>query len=690
MDKRSGQKSGGKASEDRRPAWNMLRWAKNAIVFAFGAGVLAAFAGLIMLLYLRSQALPAVTVTQTSQIYDIRGSVIDSFHNGQNRQVVPLSEMSPHLAHAVVAVEDRNFYNHLGLDPKGVARALVQDVKTLSMEQGASTITQQLARNLYLNHDRTWSRKAKEAFYALHLEMQLSKDQILERYLNQIYFGHSAYGVQAAARMFFGKDAKDLDLAESALMAGVPKGPKFYSPYLNMENAKDRQKVILQSMVQEGYITQTTADTAAKEVLNIVPQKKNAPAEAPYFQDYVKNVVVEKLGISEELYDAGGLNIYTTLDLNAQKIAEEVIDRQIPANSELQAALVAIDPRNGYIKAMVGGRSYKENQFNRVFATTRQPGSSFKPFVYLSAIAGGLSPLTKYKSEPTVFTYDNGRQTYAPSNYGNIYDNDFIDMRRAIMKSDNIYAVNTLLEAGADNVIAMARKLGITSPLKPLPSLALGTSPVSPFEMAAAYGVIANQGVRAEPVSVLRVEDHAGKVLYEAAPHAEKVVDPAYTYVLTNLMQSVFEEGGTGFRVSDIMKRPVAGKTGTTNADAWMVGFTPELSTAVWLGYDREQSIGTLDQRIAAPIFAEFTERTLEAVPPKLFPVPEGVVTAYIDPATGKLANDACPSTRLEAFVSGTEPAEYCAEPKVKDAARKSNRKEDTSWWTDLKRWWND
>lgn len=668
-----------------------LRRLRKLASFSLSMSVILIAGLFLLLLYIRSQALPASAVTQTSLLYDARGEVIESINNGQNRQVVPLSEVSPWLVKAVLAIEDHRFYDHYGIDPQGVARAVVTDIRTMSIDQGASTITQQLARNLYLNQDRTWSRKIKEALYTIQLEMQLSKNEILEQYLNQIYFGHSTYGIQAASRMFLGKDAKDLTLAESALLAGIPKGPKFYSPYLNMQNAKDRQKLILDAMARFGDITEAQAEEAYKEPIAIVPQQTEQPAVAPYFRDYVRQVATEQLGISEAAFDSGGIKVYTTLDLEAQKAAEEAIDKQLPKDSELQAALVAIDPRSGYIKAMVGGRNYSENQFNRVFATTRQPGSSFKAFVYLTALENGFTPLKRYQSEPTTFTYDDGRQTYTPSNFAGNYEHAPIDMRTAIAKSDNIYAVHTIVDVGADKVIATARKLGVTSPLSPLPSLALGTYPVSPFEMAAAYGVIANQGEKVAPTAILRIEDASGKVLYRAAPKRERVVDPAYTYVLTSLMQSVFEEGGTGYRVSDQMKRPVAGKTGTTNSDAWVVGFTPELATAVWVGYDKGRTISSVDSHQAAPIFAAFTEKALEAVPPKLFAMPDNVVNAYIDPATDKLANAACPHSRLETFVKGTEPTEYCVNtnaPAPSPDAAKDGKS--GSWWKDLKRWWTD
>ncbi|MGG1553951.1 transglycosylase domain-containing protein [Paenibacillus ferrarius] len=683
-----------KIQSDLPASMRWMRRIKKTFSFFFTLSILMLIALAGLLVYLRSQTLPVTKMMQTSQMYDVHGELIDTFYSGQNRQVVPLNDISPYLIHATLSVEDQHFYEHFGVDLKAVARAAIVNVQAMAKVQGAGTITQQLARNLYLNHDRTWTRKMKETMYAIQMEMQMSKDDILADYLNQIYYGHSTYGIETASQLFFGKHAKDLTLAESALIAGVPKGPRYYSPYYDMQNALDRQKVVLQLMVNSGYITQSAADAAAKEKLNILPLAKKKPSAAPYFRDYVRTIATETLGISEEQFDEGGIRIYTTLDKNAQHIAEEAVTKQLADKPELQAALVAVDPRSGEIKAMVGGRDYTENQFNRALSNKRQPGSSFKPFVYMVALQNGFTPATLVKSEPTVFTYDDGRQQYTPRNFNDQYPNANIDMRQAISKSDNIYAVHTVLAVGPDKVIDLARKLGVVSPMKPLPSLALGAFPVSPLEMASAFGAIANQGTHRDPIAILRIEDAGGKVLYEARPKEEQVIPPAVAYVMTNLMESVFEEGGTGSRVASTIKRPIAGKTGTTDTDAWMVGFTPELATAVWVGYDKDRDISATESHLASPIFADFTEQTLEAIPPKLFPIPEGVTNVYIDPVSGKLSNEDCPNAQLESFITGTEPTTYCTgkpASKAGDTPPKGTGKTDNgSWWNDLKRWWNE
>lgn len=687
-----------KHAQNKAAAKSKLQLLKTIVSISFTLCVLSVVCLVGFLLYISAQSLPAAKVQQTSQIFDAHGQVIDILHAGQHREIVRLSEISDDMIHAVVAIEDRRFYDHFGIDLYGTARALWVNLRRMAAVQGASTITQQLARNLYLNHERTWDRKLKEAIYALQLEMNFSKDEILELYLNTIYFGHSLYGIETAAQAYFGKSARDLTLAESALLAGVPKGALYYSPYYNPDNAKKRQKLVLDAMVEAGTITREEAEAAYEEELVYQPLPEERLSPAPYFIDYVKQTAVQELGISQEQLYGGGIKIYTTLDPHMQRAAEQAIADHLQHYPDLQAALIALDPRTGHIKAMVGGRDYKVNQYNRVFAASRQPGSAFKPIMYLAALRQeGFNALTRYRSEPTTFTYDEGRKTYTPSNFGSQYANEEITLRQAIAKSDNIYAVHTIMEIGPERVIETARQLGITSPLQPLPSLALGASPVSPFEMAAAYSVIANQGVRRAPAAILRIEDARGRVLYENQPAAEQVIEPAYTYVLTKLMESVFEPGGTAARVAHVLKRPTAGKTGTTNSDAWMVGFTPELTAAVWIGYDRDRTISSAEAARAAPIFAQFMEESLQHVPPKLFPVAQGVISLYVDPTSGTIATPKCGEhARLEYFVKGSEPGEFCSEHAaeqdrddlLEQHESEGAEQERRSWWEDLKRWW--
>ncbi|UQZ34287.1 carboxypeptidase [Paenibacillus sp. PK3_47] len=667
---------------------------------------LLAFLTLLLLLaaggllgYLYQKELPPVGDDVRSKLLDSRGNVLTTFTtDGRSRDPVQLNQISPLLIQATLAVEDRKFYSHTGFDLKGMARAVLANLEAGERSQGASTLTQQLARNLYLTHEKTWTRKTKEALFTMQLEMKYSKDEILNMYLNEIYYGHGAYGIEAAARMYFGKAAADLNLAESALLAGIPKGPTYYSPYTHPDNARKRQAIILSSMAEVGDITAAEARAAAGQPLHFKPQGgKNTVVIAPYFRDYVRQVVTDTLHFSSDELEQGGLSVYTTLDPDMQKAAEAAVDKGMDGSGELETALVSIDPRTGYIKAMVGGKNYRSNQFNHTLATTRQPGSSFKPIMYLTALSSRtMTGLSVFNSQPTLFHYDNNRKTYQPRNFGDKYLGE-INMRQAIAASDNIYAVNTIMKIGADQVAGMAGKMGIGSPLQPVPSLALGTSPVSPLEMASAFAVIGGGGVKQPVTAILKITDSKGNLLYQAPDGpGEKVVEPAAAYVLTRLMEGVFESGGTGNRVASIIKRPVAGKTGTTDTDGWMVGFTPELSTAVWVGYDKGREITSTDGRRAAPIFAEFTEKALENVPPKIFPIPDGVVSVYINPQSGKLATAACPDKTLETFISGTEPTEYCDQhgegpataPSGESPGSETPGKEEHSLWKDIKRWW--
>lgn len=645
---------------------------------------------LFLILYLKAQPLPSTTIERTTLVYSIDGEIIDDLYSGENREYVTLNKIPVDLINATIAIEDKKFYSHFGFDLPRIGVALYENVKHKSKAQGASTITQQLAKNLYLSHEKTWTRKLQEALLAIQLELQYSKDELLEMYLNQIYYGHSANGVQLASKIYFNKDVSELTLAESSMLAGIPKGPSYYSPFIDMDKAKNRQRLILKAMVDENYITQKEADEAySTELVFRNTDEKIYSSIAPYFRDYIIYELKNTHGLSEDEIYSGGLKIYTTLDYKAQKIAEETLTSNLPSDRELQAALISIDPSTGFIKTMVGGREYKESQYNRVFAK-RQPGSSFKPFLYLAALESGYTPVTKYVSEPTVFTFENN-QTYQPSNFGNKYANKEVDLRYALTHSDNIYAVKTHMDLGMDKLVDVGARLGIDTKLMPYPSLALGSQEVSPYEMTKAYATIANQGKRIEPTAILRIENHNGTVLYEKKTIEEvQVTTPEAAFTLSYLMEGVFEPGGTGYYVADRLNRPIAGKTGTTDYDSWLVGYTPQLVTTLWTGYDQNTPLQDGDSIITKEIWADYMNKVHQDLPTQFFVVPDGVVSLYIDSDTGKIATDKCPNTRLEIFIEGTEPTEPCTEHSGDEIDIKEHQTVDTpqSFWDRIKNWW--
>ncbi|MED0757298.1 PBP1A family penicillin-binding protein [Aneurinibacillus thermoaerophilus] len=665
----------------------LIRWLKivgKTTKYFFIALIVLAALFALFILYLRSQPLPETTINETTTIYGTDHSVIATLYKGENRVFLPLSQIPKYVQQASVAIEDRKFYEHPGFDIKRIAGAALTDLRHMNKREGASTITMQLARNLYLSLDKTWTRKFKEAILTIQLELNYTKPQLLEMYLNQIYYGHAAYGIQAAAKTYFGKNASELTLAEASMLAGLPKGPRFYSPFRDMKAAKSRQRIVLQAMVSEGYITQQQADAALAEPLKLAsPESIKGQTIAPYFRDYVVKQAKEKYGIDEELIEHGGLKIYTTLDPVMQQKAESAVHKYLPKDRPLQAALVAIEPQTGYIRAMVGGRDYKESQFNRALAR-RQPGSSMKPALYMAALENGFTPLTKIKSEPTVFTFGND-ETYIPRNFGEQYAHDYITMGEAIARSDNIYAVQTHLAIGPDKMVTMAKRLGIDSPLKPLPSLALGSYPVTPLEMTRMFATIANQGQKIEPLAIVKILDREGKLLVEAHPQVQQVVSRENAFILTHMLEKIFAPGGTAHRVSPLLHRPVAGKTGTTDYDAWLGGFTPQLAASVWVGYDDNRRIDNFaDGRQAVPIWADFMEQALTGKPAAVFPVPPGVVPAYIDTASGKLAGKDSRNPELMYFIPGTEPKEYYEAPKQE---KYEEPKKEKSFWDKLKFW---
>ena len=625
---------------------------------------------LSVLLYAKILGPPPLTVPQSTLYYSDSGKVIGETNNGEKRYWVGIDSISQELLNATVAVEDRKFYNHHGFDIKRIGGAILADFRAGSKVQGASTITQQYARNLFLDHDKTWARKLNEAFYTIRLEMNYSKEEILEGYLNTIYYGHGAYGAQAASQYYFGKDTKNLTLSEASMLAGIPKGPSSYSPLENLEKAKDRQRIVLGSMQTQKYITKADSEKAAQEALSLKGNHATPRSRvAPYFQDAVKQALKNQLHLDERTIELGGLRVYTTLDEDQQEKAEKSLSSTIPESSGIQASLIAMDPDTGEVRALVGGKDYTKSSYNRVTQALRQPGSTFKTLLYYSALENGFTPSTTLKSETTTFTFNGGHSSYSPHNYNHQYADGDITMAQAIALSDNIYAVKTHLFLGEQNLIDTARKFGITAKMEPVPALALGTAGVRSIEMANAYSMLANGGKKVEPTFIKRVENQKGDVIYSKPDDHEQILDQNQAYVMTEMLTGVFDDtlNGytkvTGSTISSQLTRPYAGKSGSTPTDSWMIGYTPQLVTAVWTGYDQGKKIEVPEEKsYAKKIWATYMESGLKGQPAKEFKVPKNVIGVYVNPKSGKLATDACPSKRLTYYVKGTEPLEYCEE----------------------------
>ncbi|MGN7399299.1 transglycosylase domain-containing protein [Cytobacillus praedii] len=659
-----------------------------ALTVLIGAGIL---------LYAKILGPPPLAVPQSTLFYSDDGTVIGESHNGQKRYWVELDQISTHLIDATISIEDRKFYSHHGFDYKRIVGALLADIKAMAKVQGASTISQQYARNLFLAHEKTWKRKMLEAFYTIRLEMNYTKKEILEGYLNTIYYGHGAYGAEAASQYYFGKKAGELSLGEAAMLAGIPKGAGVYSPFNSMENAKSRQKLILRTMVENNLIHKNDVDKALNEQLTFVGKHLHTKTKtAPYFQDTVRHILKTELNLDDRVIELGGLKVYTTIDLKQQEIAEQTVERLISKDSEIQTGLVAMDPKNGYVKAMVGGRSYEESPFNRSVQAVRQPGSTIKPLLYYAALEKGFTPSTVMRSEQTTFRFDDGRPDYSPKNFNSQYADGDITMAQALALSDNIFAVKTHLFLGENTLVDTAKKFGLTTKMADVPSLALGTSGVRVIEMASAYSILANGGKKVSPIMITRVEDHRGKVIYENDKQSIPILKPELAYVMTQMMTGIFDPklngytNVTGSTVINDITRSYAGKSGTTDTDSWMIGFSPQLVSAVWTGYDKGKAITlSADKAYAKNIWARFMEDAHRGRSSKGFKQPKGTVGVYINPANGKLATDNCPIKRFTYFVSGTEPAEYCTDhlPYTEEKPSKKENSPKKPWYKKLFDW---
>ena len=623
---------------------------------------------------------------EVHRLEEYRPSITTRVYSGDNRLLaefflerrtpVQLSSVPDTMVKALIATEDTRFYTHRGLDFRGIVRALYRNIRAGKILEGGSTLTQQLAKVLFLTPERSVTRKLKEMVLALKIEQRYTKREILNLYLNQIYFGSGAYGVEAAAQTYFGKPAAELTLAECALLAGLPRSPKYYSPFYDKEKALGRRAYVLRRMVAAGVISLEQAEEAKRTPLPAqTSSPPQGPGPAPYFVEYVRQRVEERFG-SGVLY-SGGLNIQTTIDDNLQAYAEHAVTAGLEAletslqrdrartrkhapRDPLQAALVALDPATGHILAMVGGRDYAQSQFNRAWQALRQPGSAFKPVVFAAAVERGYSPADLLSDTPITIRLD-AKKTWSPENFTRTYQGE-VTLRRALAQSLNVPTIRLLTAVGIDETIRVARNLGITTPIQPVPALALGSSDVTLLELTSAYAVYANQGIRHPPAAILSVTDSNGRTLYSNDALPVQAVRPETAYLVTSLLKGVVEQG-TGWKAR-VLGRPVAGKTGTTNdyRDAWFIGYTPTLVAGVWVGYDDQRSLGprATGSRAALPIWLAFMKRALQGRETLDFAVPGGIIFRNIDPRTGLLSSERCQSSVREAFVPGTEPKKYC------------------------------
>jgi penicillin-binding protein 1A len=639
------------------------------------------------------------TPNLSTKIYDKDNNLIAELFT-ERRALTTINDIPANLQNALISIEDNDFFKHYGISIKGIIRAFLRVLLKGRATEGGSTITQQLAKTIFLAREKTIIRKIKEVLLSIQLEKNYSKNEILQFYINQIYFGSGAHGVQAAAKIYFNKDVKDLNLTECTMLAAIPKSPNYYSPFKNAKAAFLRRNLVLSRMRQLGYITQVQEKEAIKTPLP-VQDSSLKEEKGHYFVETLRLILEPKYGTNVLFKD--GLSIYTTLDMQAQTAAEKVIEeslsdfdkgkavffektKQMPVKA--QGALIAVDPKNGAIRAIVGGRSFKESQFNRATQAKRQAGSAFKPFVYLTAIQQGFTPASTLEDKPLVFVYNKGfwnlvsrdityleiiaenvceddlintNKVWSPKNYGKKFRGK-VTLRTALVLSINTCAVELIMKTTPVKVIETAKNLGITTPLINSYSLALGASDVILEQIVSAFAVFASGGIKTTPYIITRIADKDGKVLEENIPEQKEVLSPQVCFILTNMLKAVVEKGSGWYAKN--LGRPCAGKTGTTNngSDAWFIGYTPQLVAGVWIGYDN-RSIPLGDKvtggGLACPIWTKFMKKALEGKPILDFKQPDGIEWALIDPSTGLLALSKTPGSFLEAFIQGTAPTQY-------------------------------
>ncbi len=587
------------------------------------------------------------------------------FYDNENNLItttdwVNYEDIPQNFINATVSVEDKNFFSHQGFDYLRIASALVSNIKNGEINQGASTITQQYAKNLFLDFDKTLNRKIEEAWLTVRLEVHYDKEEIFEGYVNTINYG-GVFGIESASLYYFDKNAKDLTLAESAMLAGIPNYPSKYSPFIDEQAAKNRQLIVLQTMVNNNFITEQQLEEAYNQTLVYNTSKDDSLNTVMYFKDYAIEELKNIPEIPLSLIESGQLKVYTTLDTKAQNAIETTLLEQQNKESELQFSGVIIEPTTGKILALAGGKNYYESQYNRAIIETRSVGSTLKPFLYYSALESGFTASTTFTSEQTTFVF-NGDDTYSPTNYNNTYPNTQISLASAIVHSDNIFAVKTHLFLGEENLVEMMQRVGVETTLESIPSLALGSEPISLLDMTESYAVLANEGVKTDSYMISKVEDLNGNILYEHQDKSEQVLNKSITFIINELLANSTNENfvdyvyPTGYTIKDELTKKYAIKTGTTEYDHLVFGYNQDVVVGIWTGYDDNRELEYTETQQNKFIWASIIEKYLEDKDENWYEMPSNVVGVLSEPITGKIATENSEKSVLLYYIKGTEP----------------------------------
>lgn len=609
---------------------------------------------------------PKVVINTANSVFLYDNNEKVFFQGNDEKEWVSLDDISSYVVDATIYTEDKNFYKHHGFDFLRILKAFYINLTSGATRQGASTITQQYAKNLFLSFDKTWKRKWDEMWYTIKIESTYSKDEILEGYLNTINYGHGMYGIENASNYYFGKSAKDLSLAEATMLTGIPKSPSNFSPLVDFDAAKERQLLILKLLVENDIITESEKDKAYNEKLKFLGEKERDDlTTVMYYHDAVMDELESIDSIPKSYSDTSGLKIYTNLELDLQKKVEENIQESITDDSKIQTSVVLMNPDTGGVLALIGGKDYNESSFNRATDSLRQVGSTMKPYLYYAALENGFTSSSSFTSEETTFVF-NDQEDYTPQNYNKTYGNKPISMGTAIAYSENIYAVKTHLFLGGDALINVARRVGITSKLENVPSLPLGTNEINILEMAAGYSTFANLGNKVSPHFIERVEDSDGTVLYEAKNSKEAVLNPSITFILNNLLTATYDSDyidynyPTAIGLAPKLTHKYALKSGTTETDNWNIGFNNNIVCAVWVGYDDNQTLQTSEYKYAQDIWYKSIEYYERNITPgdEWYDMPKNVSAVLVEPISGRLATDTDKKKKMMYFIKGTEPSD--------------------------------